>query len=237
MPVRMKAKGPDAAEILIYEDVGADWFGQGLTAKSFADDLKALGKVSAIDVRINSYGGDVFDGLAIYRQLVDHPATITVHIDGMAASIASIIAMAGKRIVMSESGFIMIHDAWGVAMGNAATMRTQADKLEVVTEQLAQVYVARTGQDFAKVREMMRDETWLTAADAVKRGFATETAANMAIAATLDPARHKFRNAPASLIGTPEKDTLRAAHAAQRSRIAATAALRNQKSRARGVGS
>src|SRR6478609_6695251 len=112
----IKAKGTTAGEIYIYEDVGDSWFG-GVTAKQFAADLKELGPVQTLDVRINSGGGDVFDGLAIYRQLVDHPAKVVSHIDGFAASIASIIAMAGDEIRISEAGFVMIHDAWGVAVG------------------------------------------------------------------------------------------------------------------------
>src|ERR1044072_9600498 len=93
----IKAKGNSEAEILIYEDVGEGWFG-GVTAKQFAEDLKALGKVDTINLRINSAGGDVFDGLAIYRRLVDHPARVITHIDGLAASIASVIAMSGNEI-------------------------------------------------------------------------------------------------------------------------------------------
>ena len=106
----VKAKAGDEAEILIYEDVGEGWFG-GVTAKQFADELKALGSVKTINLRLNSAGGDVFDGLAIYRRLVDHPAKIVSHIDGLAASIASVIAMAGDEIRISESGFLMIHNA------------------------------------------------------------------------------------------------------------------------------
>lgn len=118
---RISAKANEA-DVLIYEDVGDSWFG-GVSAKQFADDLKALGKVDTINLRLNSAGGDVFDGLAIYRQLVDHPARVITHIDGIAASIASVIAMAGTEIRIAEAGFLMIHDAWGMQMGNADDMR------------------------------------------------------------------------------------------------------------------
>jgi ATP-dependent Clp protease, protease subunit len=194
----MKAKGARQAEILIYEDVGDGWFG-GVSAKRFADDLKKLGALDSIDLRINSYGGDVFDGLAIYRQLVDHSARVVTHVDGVAASIASIIAMAGDEIRISEAGFMMIHDAWGMSVGNAVEMRQYADRLEAVTEQLANVYVARTGNTADQVRAWMAEESWFNAADAVTNGFASSVVENQKMAARLDPERHKFRQPPLAL--------------------------------------
>lgn len=195
----VKAKANQSAEILIYEDVGAGWFG-GVTAKQFTDELKALGDVKSIDVRINSYGGDVFEGLAIYRQLVGHAAKVTTHIDGVAASIASVIAMAGEEIRIAEAGWLMVHDAWGGCFGNAAEMRRQADLLDSVTAQLAGVYEARTQQPMDKLRKWMADETWMNAADALDNGFATSVSENLRMAAyggSLD--RFNFRHLPAGL--------------------------------------
>lgn len=195
---RILAKSAGEAEILIYEDVGEGFFG-GVSAKQFAGELKALGDVATINLRINSYGGDVFDGLAIYRQLADHKAKIIVHIDGVAASIASVIAMAGDDIRIAEAGFIMIHDAWGLAIGTAADMREVADRLDTITGAIGDVYSARTKRKADDVRKWMADEKWFTATEALDSGFATEIVENMRAAARLDPGKHKFRNVPSSL--------------------------------------
>lgn len=203
----IKAKGSEA-EIYLYGDVGDSWFG-GVTAKQFADDLKAAGKVDTIHLHINSPGGDVFDGLSIYRLLVDHKARVIVHIDGLAASIASVIAMAGDEIHMSESGFLMIHNAWGIAFGNAAEMRTMADLLDKTTASIRDVYVARTGKPTDAVKKWMDEETWFTAGEALDAGFVTEIADNMKLAARIDPAKHKFKHAPSALAGTPNLNAAR----------------------------
>lgn len=191
------AKGNKHAEVLIYEDVGEGWFG-GVSAKKFADDLKAAGDLATIDVRINSYGGDVFDGLAIYNQLVQHKAKVTTHVDGVAASIASVIAMAGDEIRIAENGWLMIHDAWTMAVGNASDLRKQADLLDSVSEQLASVYSARTGMGKDAVRVLMAEETWLSAGDAVERKFATAVSENLRLAAHAVP-DDRFRNTPRAL--------------------------------------
>lgn len=202
---RMKANADGNAEILIYEDIGAGWFG-GVSAKQFAADLKALGKVSTINVRINSYGGEVFDGLAIYRNLVDHPAEIITHVDGIAASIASVVAMAGNEIRMAEAGRMMIHEAWGVAIGPAGELRAQADVLDGLTGSTRDIYAGRTRQDPAAVLKMMKDETWMDAKEAVAKGFATSIVENMRAAARYNPKLYKFRHAPAELAMGPRPD-------------------------------
>lgn len=203
----IKAKANQEADIYIYEDVGAGWFG-GVTAKQFADDLKAVGAVSTINLHINSYGGDVFDGLAIYRLLVDHKAAVVTHVDGMAASIASVIAMAGSEIIIGESAQMMIHDAWGLAMGNADEMRKMADLLDMTTGSLADVYIARTKNSRKDIRQWMSDETWFLGQDAVDHGFADRVVENLKVAARLDPAKHKFRRAPSNLTISSNTDAL-----------------------------
>lgn len=215
--IRLRAKG--AAEILIYEDVGASWFG-GITAKDFAEQLKALGTIQTIDVRINSYGGDVFDGLAIYNQLVTHKAKVTTHIDGVAASIASVIAMAGNEIRMAEAGHVMIHDAWGVALGNARELRDFAERLDAVTASLGDVYAARTRVAQAQLRAWMAAETWFTSAEAMTHGFATSIVENMRAAAKYDPARYRFKHPPSQLSGRPDYESARLRIADQRARMA-----------------
>lgn len=179
----IKAKGAKAGEILIYEDVGAGWFG-GVSAKQFADDLKALGTIDTLDVRIASYGGDVIDGLAIYRTLAEHPARVVVHIDSTAASIASVIAMAGNERVIAEAGSLMIHDAWTVAAGNAQDMRRMADQLESTSAQIADIYAARTGNSSTQVKAWMSETKWFYGQEAVDAKFADAVAQNVRMAAS-----------------------------------------------------
>lgn len=203
----IKAKG-QSADVYIYEDVGDSFFG-GVSAKQFATDLKAAGSVSAINLHISSLGGDVHEGLAIYRLLVDHPATVTSFIDGWAASIASVIAMAGKTIKIAEAGAVMIHDAWGRAVGGAEDFRKMADMLEANTGAIADVYAARTGKTKTEISDWMKAETWFYGQDAVDKGFADEIMENMRVAAHFDVTKHAFKNAPAALVGRPDFDAAR----------------------------
>ncbi len=221
---RMIARGKREAEVLIYEDVGG-WFG-GVTAKDFYADLRALGDgVETLNVRINSMGGEVFEGLAIYRHLAEHAARKVVHVDGIAASIASIIAMAGNEIRVAEAGRMMIHDAAGMAWGTAEAMRETADRLDSITGSLTDIYVARTGAKREQVREWMQAETWFTASDAVANGFATTVAENIRVAACgFDPLKHKhIRRPPAGLaaapLSRPQRDAFAARVASQRARL------------------
>lgn len=191
--------GGKRAEIIIYEDVGEGMFG-GFSAKRFAAELRAVGGVKEIDLRINSYGGDVFDGVTIYNSLLAHPARITTHIDGVAASIASVIAMAGDEIRIAENAWMMIHNAWGAAVGYAEDMRQKAELLDSVTTKLAEIYMARTGQSERSVRSMMDAETWIDAQTALAKGFATHITDNQRIAAlAAPPGMYAFRNLPSSL--------------------------------------
>lgn len=196
---RVIAKGDDAAEIYIYGVIGGDWFGEGITAKMVADDLKALGKVKNIDVRINSEGGDVFQGKAIYSLLVENKAKINVKIDGLAASAASFIAMAGDSIEIAEGAFVMIHDAYGVSFGRAEDMRAYADLLDTVNASIIDVYVARTKQSADKIKKWMKDETWMTAKDAVTNGFADTMTENLKVAASVSHP-DRFKHVPSALL-------------------------------------
>lgn len=214
-----KTKGKSEAEILLYEDVGAGFFG-GVTAKDFAKELAGLGSVETIHLRIASLGGDAHEGLAIYRRLADHPARIVTHIDSWAASIASVIAMAGDEIHIAEAGAIMIHEAWTVAMGDAASLRSIADRLEASSAAIADVYVARTGKPLSQVRDWMAAETWFYGQEAVDAGFANSVVENMKVAARFNPDLHKFRNAPAALAGTPNRDAMRQRLAEMRAKFA-----------------
>ncbi len=194
----MFARGSDRGEIYLYGAIGSDWMGEGVTAKQFAADLKALGPVKHIDLRINSEGGSVFDGKAMYSLLNEHPAKITVHVDGLAASAASFIAMAGDTIEIAEGGFIMVHNAFMIAMGDSREMRKSADMLDIVNNTIIDVYAARTKGKVKDIVKMMDDETWMTGAEAVKHGFADKMVENLKIAASV---KHpdRFKNMPKAL--------------------------------------
>jgi len=160
------------AEVVIYDEIG-EW---GVTAKDFVNDL---GKVTAknLDVRLNSGGGSVFEGLAIFEALRRHPANVTTYVDGIAASIASVIAMAGDRRVVSRNGSLMIHEASGVCAGPSVDMRQMAELLNRISDQIADVYTQRTGEGAqAYWRGLMKAESWFTGAEAVDVGLATEVA-------------------------------------------------------------
>jgi ATP-dependent protease ClpP protease subunit len=172
------AKSEDAAEILLYGPIGADFFGDGIGAKKFSAELRKLGSVKTINLRIDSPGGMVSEARAIYTQLVEHSATINVFVDGLAASAASFIAMAGDKISVAEGGFIMIHEARGVAVGTSAAMLKAAEVLKAMTSAISDTYVARTGNARKKVDEWMRAETWFDGKTAVQNGFADELLAN-----------------------------------------------------------
>jgi ATP-dependent protease ClpP protease subunit len=195
---RMVARSQDKAEIYLYGTIGSDWFGDGVTAKQFSDDLKAVGNVKNIDLRINSDGGDVFQGKTIYSRLVDHPAKVTVRVDGLAASIASLIAMAGDEIVISEGGFFMVHNAWTFTAGNANDLRATADLLDTVSSSILDTYSARTKMDKAALKKMMDSETWMTGAEAVQHGFADKMVENLKVAASVSRP-DLYKNLPVAL--------------------------------------
>ena len=171
MNVQFTAKGSQG-EVWLYDQIGQSFWGDGISAKSFQKELSALGKVTSITVRINSPGGDVFDGFAIYNQLKSHPAKVVVDVDGLAASIASVIAMAGDEIRVASNAMIMIHNPHGMAVGDADEMLRVAALLEQVKGSLADTYAGRTKQPLDKLKAWMDDETWMAADTAVQYGFA-----------------------------------------------------------------
>lgn len=166
----------NSGEIIIYGDISdMSWWGDEITPKQFSEDLTALGDVSEIQVRINSNGGDVFAGMAIHSMLRRHSATVTVMVDGLAASIASIIAMSGDKVIMPKGTMMMIHNPWSsVWGGDAATFRETADLLDKIRDSLVDVYHAKSGLDVEEIKSLMDSETWLSADEAVSKGFADE---------------------------------------------------------------
>lgn len=185
----IRARGT-GAEVLIYDEIGA----YGVSAKGFLAELGALPDGVPIDLRLNSPGGSVFDAVAIYNALTRHAGTITVWIDGIAASAASYIAMAGDEIIMPENAFLMIHDPSGIVMGTAADMRDMAGTLEKIAASMTRGYALRSGRPESEIAALMASETWFDASDALDLGLATRMAEPVRIAASFDIAR--FRNAP-----------------------------------------
>ena len=159
----------DRAEIMIYDEIG--YF--GVTASDFVRDLKAI-TTNRIDLHLNTPGGEVFDGIAIFNALRQHPAEVHVTVDELAASIGSVIAMSGDRIVMSRNSQMMIHDGLGMGIGNAADLRELADLLDKTSDNIASIYAERTGKDATHWRALMRAETWYSADEAVAAGLADE---------------------------------------------------------------
>jgi ATP-dependent Clp protease, protease subunit len=162
----------DDNTISVLDPIGFDfWTGEGVTAKRVAAALRSIGDRDVV-VNINSPGGDVFEGIAIYNILRDHPRNVTVRVLGLAASAASIVAMAGDRIEIARAGFMMIHNVWVVAMGNRNDLRDAAEMLEPFDSALADVYSARTGGERAAIAALMDKETWFSGQQAIDEGFA-----------------------------------------------------------------
>lgn len=178
-----KSKAADVAEIWIYDYIGQDfWTGGGVTAKNFQKELAGV-KASQIDLHINSPGGDVFDGITIYNLLKQHPANVTTYIDGLAASIASVIALAGNQIYMAENALFMIHNPWGMSMGDASDMRKMADNLDKVRDSISISYTSKTGKPAEEITALMDAETWMDAEEAMEFGFVDDVTEKMDMAA------------------------------------------------------
>lgn len=169
----IRAENKDDNSISILDPIGANWYGEGVTAKRIAAALRAIGDGDVI-VNINSPGGDFFEGLAIYNLLREHPGQVTVKVLGMAASAASVIAMAGDEVLVAQASFLMIHNTWVCACGDRHAMREVADWLEPFDAASADIYVARTGLDRTEIISMLDKETWINGSAAVEKGFADD---------------------------------------------------------------
>jgi len=162
--------GTAASSLTLYGDIGASVFGDGITAEQVKAQLdKCQGP---LNVYINSAGGSVFEGVTIYNQLKRYPGPVTCYVDGVAASIASVIAMAGSRLVMSKASFLMVHEAHAVVPGTAGDLEKAAADLRKITDMIRGVYVAKTGLPEADVAQLMAAETWMLAEDCVQKRFA-----------------------------------------------------------------
>jgi len=184
--VRAAAKdAPKSAEVFIFGDIGESWWDETVTAKQFVKDFAAI-DADAITVRINSYGGSVTDGIAIYNAIKRHSAAVTVSIEAAAYSIASLIAMAGDTVEMADNALMMIHAPWGYAVGNSADMRDMADTLDKYAQAMASSYVAKSGMSNDDVLALLTDgqDHWYTAQEALDAGFVDSIAAALPIAAS-----------------------------------------------------
>ena len=157
----------------MFDPIGSDFFGDGVTAKRIAGALRRIG-ANPVSVQINSPGGDMFEGLAIYNLLLEHPAEVSVKVMGVAASAASVIAMAADRIEMGTGSMMMVHNSWGVVVGNRNDMAEASEIFAKFDASMQSVYAARTGQKPADITALMDAETFMTAEEAVAGGFADE---------------------------------------------------------------
>lgn len=200
-----------SADLYVYKSI-TSW-GEGeysVSAKSFKKDLDNLGDVKELNIYINSPGGDVFEGVTITNMLKRKKCTKNVYIDGLAASIASVIAMAGDNIVMPSNSMLMIHNAWSGCWGNAKEMRETADKLDKITASLRQTYLDKAGDllDEDTLIELMDNETWLTAQEAYDYGLCTQIGEESNIAACIDDNLFKnYMNTPSIFKNVVKNET------------------------------
>lgn len=212
----VRAAADDDNSISIYDSIGEGWDGNGVTAKRISAALRSLAGKDVV-VNVNSPGGDFFEGVAIYNLLRAHKGKVTVRVLGLAASAASVIAMAGDEIQMGEGAFLMIHNAWAVAVGNRHDLADVAAYLEPFDQAMAQMYAARTGKPESGMAKLMDEETWIDAEKAIEEGFATGKVPADAIgkAARADTGKRALALVDASMAKagmsrTTRRDTLKA---------------------------
>lgn len=202
----------DERTISIYEAIGYDsWTGEGVTARRIAGALRGLG-AGPVTVNLNSPGGDMFEGLAIYNLLREHKGEVTIKVLGLAASAGSVIAMAGDKVQIARAGFFMVHNSWVVAMGNRLDLRDIADWLEPFDAAMADIYSARTGMDAKAAAKLLDAESWIGGSAAVEQGFADELLPSDQVAAGSGKASASaVRRIEAALraSGMPKSDAVR----------------------------
>ena len=181
----------ETADLYIYSEIGEDMWGESLSATAFKEELDNMGNVSNLNVYINSPGGSVFDGLAIHNMLKRHKAHKKVFVDGLAASIASVIALAGDEIIIPENAFFMIHMPLSGVYGNAKDFREMAETLDKIAEGIINIYEEKTSLSREDIVAKMEAETWMTGKDAFELGFATEVTEEKKIAACFDMKNYK----------------------------------------------
>lgn len=207
--MKMSTTDSNAADVFIYGDIMSyQWDETDTSASSFKQDLDALGDISTINLHINSPGGSVFEGIAIHNMLKRHKANINVYVDGLAASIASVIAMAGDTVYMPKNAMMMIHNPWTLAYGNAAEFRKIADDLDRIGNSSKQSYLQKAGDKLTdeKLQEMLDAETWLSADEAYEYGLCDVVEeANQMAASINSEILQKYKNVPKNLLNMAEK--------------------------------
>ena len=196
-----KALDENTAELTLYGEISdISWWGDEVTPKQFKEDLDALGDIDTLNVYINSPGGDVFAGQAIYSMLKRHKATINVFVDGLAASIASLIAMAGDKVIMPANAMMMVHNPWTFAFGNANDFRKLADDMDKIRDSMVVAYESRSALTTDEIIDLLDAETWLSAEDCLEYGFCDEIEETKEIAACVDTKYFSmYKNIPESL--------------------------------------
>lgn len=183
----INSKASKVVDVYIFDEIGMG----GVNAQGFIEEIKSF-KDSPMNLHINCVGGDVFDGMAIYNIIKKRTANTTVYIEGIAASMGSVIALAANKVVMAENSLFMIHNAWGGAMGEAKEMKKTAKLLDKISGEIADIYVKKTKLPYDKVKEMMDEETWLNAEEALDLGFIDSISDAIKVAAKYDVS--KFKN-------------------------------------------
>lgn len=181
----VRGEGSETLEIDVYDVIGESFWHEGVTAKKIRQTLKDNQSAATIKLRVNSAGGDVIDGFAIYNLLSEHPARVVADVDALAASMASVIIMAADEIRIASNAMVMIHNPWGGVLGEAEDLRRHADLLDKMRDQIASAYSSRTGQKRAAILKMMNEETWLDAAEAKELGFVDTVKPNKVKAAAM----------------------------------------------------
>ena len=183
----INSKASKVVDVYIFDEIGMGV----VNAQGFIEEIKSF-KDSPMNLHINCVGGDVFDGMAIFNIIKKRTAKTTVYIEGIAASMGSVIALAADSVVMAENSLFMIHNAWGGAMGEAKEMKKTAKLLDKISGEIADIYVKKTKLPYDKVKEMMDEETWLNAEEALELGFIDSISDAIKVAAKYDVS--KFKN-------------------------------------------
>lgn len=205
---KFKALDDNTGELTLYGEIANEtWWGDEITPKEFKTDLDALGDINTLNIYINSPGGDVFAGQAIHSMLKRHKAHKNVYIDGLAASIASVVVMAGDTIFMPKNAMMMIHNPWTWGIGNAAEFRKLAEDLDKVRESLIAAYEGRSALTRDEIIEIMDSETWLTADECLEYGFCDVVEKEKQMAASIDKTLlMRYKNTPRELLVKPKPD-------------------------------
>lgn len=190
------------AEVYVYDVIG-NYYGEGISADQFRQDIEALGDIDSLTVRINSPGGAVDDALTMHNALRRLEVPVTAAVDGLAASGAAIFAMGADTVTMAATGRMMIHEAEGGTIGRAEDHRIMANRLNSINDTQAGILAAKSGIDTEQIKAMLAAETWFTGPEAVEAGFASEVTEPLHIAACVPEGR--YRHTPAELISTPAR--------------------------------